>query len=87
MRSADIAPGDYHSLVERRLRSVATIATWSLMLVALLRLTSHGIFLAGSPGALRIGDVAWLATGTTYRGRGQDIGKSWPTDAHRNRSS
>ena len=68
-RSGGEASADFRRRVERRLRSLAVIATWSLLVLAVVRLTSHGVTLSGSLQALRLGDLADLVIGSTW-GRG-----------------
>lgn len=55
--------------VEARLRSTATVAAWTLLVLAVVRLTSHAVLLSGSFAALRIGDIDDLLFGSTF-GRG-----------------
>ncbi len=56
-------------LTDRRLRSLGIAGAWLLLATAVVRLTSHGVVLSGSLGALRIGDLADLLIGSTF-GRG-----------------
>jgi copper transport protein len=67
--AAGDAPSTFGPLVERRLRSLAVSGAWSLLILAVVRLTSHGVVLSGSLQALRFGDLADLVTGSTW-GRG-----------------
>jgi copper transport protein len=68
-RAAGDVSAEFGRLVERRLRSLAVIGAWSLLILAVLRLTSHGAVLAGSLQALRVGDLVDLVTVSTF-GRG-----------------
>jgi putative copper export protein len=68
-RAAGDASGDFGQSVDRRLRSLAVIGAWSLLILAVVRLTSHGVVLSGSLEALRVGDMLDLVTGSTW-GRG-----------------
>ena len=56
-------------LVERRLRFLALLGAWSLLILAVVRLTSQGVTLSGSLQALRFGDLADLVIASTW-GRG-----------------
>lgn len=55
--------------VRERLRLLAVAGAWSLLIIAVVRLTSHGVVLSGSLDALRLGDLTDLLTGSTW-GRG-----------------
>ena len=68
-RSGGDAPPAFGPLVERGLRSTAVAGAWTLLIVALVRLTSHGVILSGSLQALRFGDLTDLVIGSTW-GRG-----------------
>jgi copper transport protein len=68
-RAAGDASDDFARLVERGLRSLGVAGAWSLLILAVVRLTSHGVVLSGSLEALRFGDLADLLTGSTW-GRG-----------------
>ena len=60
---------DFHNAVDRRLRWLCAVGAWSILGLAVARLISHGAVLSGSMGALRIGDLQDLVTGSTF-GRG-----------------
>jgi putative copper export protein/methionine-rich copper-binding protein CopC len=68
-RSAGDASADFGRLVDRRLRTLSSIGAWSLLILAVVRLTSHGVVLSGSLQALQFGDLADLVMGSTF-GRG-----------------
>jgi putative copper export protein len=68
-RTGGDASSAFGQLVARRLRSFAVVGAWSLLILAALRLTSHGVVLSGSLQALRFRDLADLVTGSTF-GRG-----------------
>lgn len=68
-RAAGNASADFGQSVDRRLRSLAVIGAWSLLILAVGRLTSHGVVLSGSLEALRVGDMIDLVAGSTW-GRG-----------------
>ena len=60
---------DVKSAIDRRLRSLCTLGAWSLVILAVVRLVSHGAVLSGSLEALRLGDLGDLLSGSTF-GRG-----------------
>ena len=68
-RSGGEAFAEFQSRTERVLRSCAIAAALSLLVVAVIRLLSHGVLLSGSLAALRATDLSGLVTGTTF-GRG-----------------
>lgn len=68
-RAAGDASVDLGRVVERRLRFLAVAGARALLVLAVVRLTSHGVVLAGSLQALRVGDLVDLVTGSTF-GRG-----------------
>lgn len=68
-RADSSGSADFGNAVDRRLRWLCTLGGWSLLILAVVRLVSHGVVLSGSMEALRLGDLADLLTGTTY-GRG-----------------
>ena len=68
-RAVGDASADFGQVVDRRLRSLAVAGAWTLLILAAVRLTSHGVVLSGSLEALRFGDLADLVTGSTW-GRG-----------------
>ena len=55
--------------IEARLGSLGVAGGWTLLLLAAVRLVSHGTTLSGSASALSIGDLGDLLTGSTF-GRG-----------------
>jgi copper transport protein len=59
----------YRDAVDDRLRSAGTLAAWSLLILAVVRLVSHAAVLGGSVGALRISDLGDLISSSTF-GRG-----------------
>lgn len=69
MRAAGDASVDLGRVVERRLRFLAVAGARALLVLAVVRLTSHGAVLAGSLQALRVGDLVDLVAGSTF-GRG-----------------
>ncbi len=71
-RSDSAGSLDFRTAVEDRLVIMTTFGAWSLLVLALVRLTSHGITLSGSLEALRIGDLADLLTSSTW-GRGWSL--------------
>lgn len=60
---------DFRNAVDRRLLWMCAVGAWSLLILAVIRLISHGVLLSGSIEALRIGDLGDLLTGTAF-GRG-----------------
>lgn len=68
-RSGAEAFAGFRQLTDRRLRSLGIAGAWLLLVTAVVRLTSHGVVLSGSLGALRIGDLGDLVVGSTF-GRG-----------------
>ena len=69
VRSNDDAVVAFGQSVDRHLRSLAVAGAWSLLILAVVRLASHGVTLSGSLQALRFGDLADLVIGSTW-GRG-----------------
>lgn len=65
----DGALASYRAGVDDRLRSLGTMAGWSILILAGVRLVSHATTLSGSIGALRISDLADLIASSTF-GRG-----------------
>lgn len=65
----DGAPAPFRDTVAGRLRSLGTVAGWSILVLAGIRLVSHATTLSGSMGALRISDLTDLITSSTF-GRG-----------------
>lgn len=63
------AIAEFRLRMDHGLRSLALVGAWSLLVLAVIRVVSHGIVLSGSLGALRANEVADLITGTTF-GRG-----------------
>jgi copper transport protein len=59
----------YRNAVENRLRWAGTMAGWSLLILAIVRLLSHAAVLSGSVGALRMSDLGDLITSSAF-GRG-----------------
>ena len=55
--------------IEARLGSLGVAGGWTLLLLAAVRLISHGATLSGSASALSMGDLGDLLTGSTF-GRG-----------------
>jgi copper transport protein len=55
--------------IHQRLISLGSAGGWSLLVLAAARLVSHGATLSGSAGAVSIGDLDDLLTGSTF-GRG-----------------
>jgi copper transport protein len=68
-RSGTNVVSDFRPRSEGRLRSLAIGGSWLLLVLAVVRLTSHAVLLSGSLGALRMGDVTDLVLGSTF-GRG-----------------
>src|SRR6185503_20659868 len=55
--------------IDQRLISLGSAGGWSLLVLAAVRLVSHGVTLSGSAAAVSIGDLNDLLTGSTF-GRG-----------------
>ena len=68
-RSGAEAAVAFEARVEQRLRSLVVTGAWALLILAFVRLTSHGVALSGSFTALRPGDLTDLLIGSTF-GRG-----------------
>lgn len=60
---------DFRARIEHRLRSFAILGAWSLVVLAMVRLVSHGTVLSGSLRTLGVRDLTDLITSTTF-GRG-----------------
>jgi putative copper export protein/methionine-rich copper-binding protein CopC len=65
----DGVPLSYQDTVDGRLRSLGTLAGWSLLFLAVVRLVSQAAVLSGSMQSLRLGDLGDLITSSTF-GRG-----------------
>jgi copper transport protein len=59
----------FRDAVDGRLRSAATLAGWSLLILAMIRIVSHAAVLSGSVGALQVSDLGDLITSSAF-GRG-----------------
>ena len=68
-RSGSDVLSDFRLRSESRLHSFTVAGAWLLLVLAVVRLTSHAVLLSGSLGALRLRDVADLVMGSTF-GRG-----------------
>jgi copper transport protein len=68
-RSGGEVVGRFRARTEGQLRALALAGAWTLLIIAVVRLTSHAVLLSGSLGALRAGDFGDLIIGSTF-GRG-----------------
>jgi putative copper export protein/methionine-rich copper-binding protein CopC len=68
-RASSVETTGVRDVVDSRLRALCRIGAWSVLVLALVRLVSHGAVLSGSIASLQLGDLGDLVAGSTF-GRG-----------------